>query len=80
MCEFSRILVLYLIFPRTFAVVYRHGSSRISGGSTESDVSHVIGSDRVRMRNRFPCFFLTIVVVQNVSLRMTDMTTGCDVT
>ena len=37
------------------------------------------GSDRVRMRNRFPRFFLTIVVVQNVPLRMTDMATGCDV-
>jgi hypothetical protein len=38
------------------------------------------GSDRVRMRNRFTRFFLTIVVVQNISLRMTDMTTGSDVT
>jgi hypothetical protein len=38
------------------------------------------GSDRVRMRNQIPRFFLTIVVVQNVSLRMTDMATGCDVT
>ena len=37
------------------------------------------GSDRVRMRNRFPRFFLTIVVVQNVSLRMTDIATGSDV-
>ena len=39
------------------------------------------GSDRVRMRNRFPRFFLTIVVVQNVPLRMTrsNMATGCDV-
>jgi hypothetical protein len=36
-------------------------------------------SNRVRMRNRLPRFFLT-KVVQNVSLRMTDMTTGCDVT
>ena len=36
------------------------------------------GSDRVR--NRFPRFFLTIVVVQYVPLRMTDMATGCDVT
>jgi hypothetical protein len=33
------------------------------------------------MRNRFPGFFLTIVVVQNVPLRMTrsSMATGCDV-
>ena len=31
------------------------------------------------MRNRFPRFFLTIVVVQNVPLRMTNMATGCDV-
>jgi hypothetical protein len=37
------------------------------------------GSDHVRMRNRFPRFFLTIVV-QNVPLRMTDMATGSDVT
>jgi hypothetical protein len=33
----------------------------------------------LRMRNRFPRFFLTIVVVQNVLLRMTDMATGSDV-
>ena len=34
--------------------------------------SHVIGSDRVRIPGFcFPRFFLTIVVVQNVSLRMT---------
>ena len=35
----------------------------------------------MRMRNRFPRFFLTIVVVQNVPLRMTrsSMATGCDV-
>jgi hypothetical protein len=32
------------------------------------------------VRNRFPCFFLTIVVIQNVSLCMTDMATGCDMT
>ena len=40
------------------------------------------GSDRVRTRNRFPRFFLTIVVVQNVSLRITgsNMATGYDVT
>jgi hypothetical protein len=33
------------------------------------------------MRNRFPLFFLTIVVIQNVPLRMTgsSMATGCDV-
>ena len=70
-------------------VVYPYGSSSISGGSkggsTGSDVtgSHMgedqTGSDRVSMRNRFPRFFLTIVV-QNVSLRMTDMATECDVT
>jgi hypothetical protein len=51
---------------------------------TGNDVigSHVTGSDRVRMRNRSPRFFLTIVVVQNVSLRMTgsSMATGFDVT
>jgi hypothetical protein len=33
-------------------------------GVTGSHVSH--GSDRVHMHNRFPHFFLTIVVVQNV--------------
>ena len=43
---------------------------------TGSHVSH--GSDR--MRNRFLRFFLTIVVVQNVSLRITDIATGSDVT
>ena len=33
------------------------------------------------MCNRFPRFFLTIVVVQNIPLRMTrsSMATGCDV-
>ena len=48
---------------------------------TGSDITgnHVTGSDRVHMRNRFPRFFLTIVVAQNVPLRMTDMATGCDV-
>ena len=59
------------------------------GRVTGSDVtgSHVpgndmTGSDRMRTRNRFPSFFLTIVVVQNVSLRMTrsSMATGFDVT
>jgi hypothetical protein len=33
----------------------------------------------VRMCNRFSRFFLTIVVVQNVPLRMTDMASGSDV-
>ena len=44
--------------------------------------SHVTGSYRVRTRNWCPRFFLTIVVVQNVSLRMTgsSMANGCDVT
>ena len=48
---------------------------------TGNDVTgnHVTGGDRVRMRNRFPRFFLTIVVAHNVPLRMTDMATGCDV-
>jgi hypothetical protein len=35
-------------------------------------------SDRVRMRSRFPRFFLTIVVVQNEPLRMTNRATGSD--
>jgi hypothetical protein len=35
-------------------------------------------SDRVRMRSRFPRFFLTIVAVQNEPLRMTDRATGSD--
>ena len=38
------------------------------------------GNDCVRMQNRFPCFFLTILIVQNVPLRITDMATGCDLT
>jgi hypothetical protein len=33
-------------------------------------------SNRVPMRNRFPRFFLTIVVIQNVPLHMTDTATG----
>ena len=51
---------------------------------TGNDVteSHVTGSDHMCMRNQFPHFFLTIVVVQNVPLRMTgsSLATGCDVT
>jgi hypothetical protein len=41
----------------------------------------VTGSDRMRMYNQFPRFFLTIVVVKNVPLRMigSSMATGCDV-
>jgi hypothetical protein len=31
--------------------------------------NHVTETDRVRMCNRFPRFFLTIVVVQNVPLK-----------
>jgi hypothetical protein len=34
----------------------------------------------MRMRNRFPRFFLARVVVQNVSLRMTDRATRSDAT
>jgi hypothetical protein len=37
-------------------------------------------NDCVRMYNRFPRFFLTILIAQNVPLRMTDMATGCDLT
>jgi hypothetical protein len=46
---------------------------------TGSDVGH--GSTFCTCPN-FPAFFLSIVVVQNVPLRMTgsSMTTGCDVT
>ena len=40
----------------------------------------VTRSDRVRMRNRFPRFFLNTVVAQNIPLRMTNMATGCNVT
>jgi hypothetical protein len=36
---------------------------------------HMTGSDRVRMRNRFPRFF-SYHISTNVSLRMTDMATG----
>ena len=37
------------------------------------------GSDVIRPEvSVFPRFFLTIVVVQNVPLRMTDMATGCE--
>jgi hypothetical protein len=41
------------------------------------DGSEIIGSDVI-----FPCFFLTIVLVQNVSLRMSgsSMASGCDMT
>jgi hypothetical protein len=66
-----------------WASSYQQSSSRISGGDTGSDVT---GSDpdrdwryrKSRDCNRFPRFFLTIVVVQNVSLRMIDMATGSD--
>ena len=49
---------------------------------TGSDVSHVPGSMFFAYPEMivFPRFFLTIVVVQNVPLRMTDMATVCDVT
>ena len=42
--------------------------------------SYVTGSDRVRMCNRFPRLFLTIVVVQNVPLRMTEVAWLSEVT
>jgi hypothetical protein len=44
--------------------------------------SHVTGSEITGSDVIFPCFFLTIVLVQNASLRMTgsSMATGCDVT
>ena len=77
-------------------VVYQYGKSHISGGvrrsyrkwrhrkrpwtEVTSPVEALTGSDSVRMRNQFPRFFLTIVVVQNVPLRMTDMATASDVT
>ena len=54
-------------------------SSEVTGNHVTGTGSHVTRIDRVRMCNRFPPFFLTIVVVQNVPLRMTDMATGCDV-
>ena len=51
---------------------------------TGNDVSgsHKTGSDGVRILRRFLRFFLTIVVVQNVPLRMTEssMATVCAVT
>jgi hypothetical protein len=70
-------------------VVYQYGSSIISGERqgklpevTAPEAALTItgshGSDRVRMHSRFPHFFLTIVVVQNVPLRMTDRATGND--
>jgi len=71
-------------------LVYQHGSSHISGGAVRwcyrkrswsevtSQEETLTGNDRVRMRNRFRRFLLTIVV-QNVPLRITDMATGCDV-
>jgi hypothetical protein len=50
---------------------------------TGNDVSgsHKTGSDRVRIHNRFLRFFLTIVVVENIPLRMTgsSMATVCAV-
>ena len=54
------------------------------GGTTGSDVTGS-GPERkyvLRMPGSGARFFLTIVVVQNVSLRMTgsSMATGCDVT
>jgi hypothetical protein len=56
------------------------GNDVIGSHMTGSGI-HTTGSDRMHMRNRFPRFFLTIVVVQNVPLRMTggSMVTGCDV-
>jgi hypothetical protein len=42
-------------------------SSEVTGNHVTGTGSHVTGIDRVRMCNRFPHFFLTIVVVQNVT-------------
>jgi hypothetical protein len=78
-------------------IVHQHGSSHISGDRESDHCACVTGSDRrdvvgpevtsvteVRSAHAriIPRFFLTIVVVQNVPLRMTgsSMTTGCDVT
>ena len=52
----------------------------VTGNDVTGTGSHITGSDRVRMCNRFPRFFLTVVVVQNVPLRMIDTATGCDAT
>jgi hypothetical protein len=53
----------------------------VTGTGSHVTRSHVTGSDCVRMCNRLPRFFLTIVVVQNVQSRMTgsSMATRCDV-
>ena len=66
----------------------RHWKSRdrkLSSPSPTSPEEALTGSvltrnDRVCMRNRFPRFFLTTLVVQNVPYGMTDMATGSDVT
>ena len=50
----------------------------ISGEASEEALTGTGSHGSDRMRNRFPRFFLTIVVVQNVSLCMTDMATGSD--
>ena len=49
-----------------------------TGSHVNGTGSHMTGSDRVRMRNWFPFFFL----LQNVPLRKTgrSMATGCDLT
>ena len=50
----------------------------VTGNHVTGTGSHMNGSDRVRMHNRFPRFFFTIVV-QNVPLRIigSSMATGC---
>jgi hypothetical protein len=40
----------------------------VTGSHVTGTGSHMTGNDRVRMRHRFPRFFLTIVVIQNVPL------------
>ena len=37
-----------------------------SGRDRKKSLPEVTGRNRVRLRNRFPCFFLSIVVVQHV--------------
>jgi hypothetical protein len=70
-----------------FVEVVRGGTtgSYVTGSDvshvTGSDASHVTGKDRkyvLRMPDFPRVFLLNIVVVQNVSLRITDTATGSD--
>ena len=87
------VLLIFAFIPcLLIIVVYQNGQSRISeerqgeipeAALTGSDISYMTGSDVTEViacacATGSRVFFLTIVVMQNVQLRMTDTATGGD--